>query len=59
MKCRWSTAKTISVGSAASIAPAAIRLLSVKKTPWRLFSADVIGRLSPDWISATAHRKSL
>ena len=39
MKCRCSTANTMSVGIAASIEPAAIRLLSVKKTPSRFASA--------------------
>jgi hypothetical protein len=39
--------------------PAASRLLSVKNSPRRLFSAEVIGRLSPVFISTSAQRKSL
>ena len=41
------------------IAPAAIRLLSVKNWPCRLLSADVIGRLSPVVIRTRAQKKSL
>ena len=51
--------KTIRVGIAASRAPAAIRLLSVKNTPWRFFSAAVTGNLSPVGISTRAQKKSL
>ena len=38
---------------------AASRFWSVKNAPWRLFSADVIGRLSPVFIRTSAQKKSL
>jgi hypothetical protein len=51
--------KTTTVGIAVISAPAASRLLSVKNSPWRLFSAAVIGRFEPFWIRISAQRKSL
>src|SRR5216684_4927344 len=46
-------------GMHASSAPAAMRLLLTKNSPWRLFSALVIGRLSPDFNRIKAQKKSL
>ena len=59
MNCFWAAKKTIIVGSATMIAPAAIRLLSTKKLPLRLLSADVIGMRSLLFISSSAQKKSL
>ena len=57
--CFCRTKKTMRVGMAAIIAPAASRLTSVKYSPLRLFRAAVIGRFEPVLISTSAHRKSL
>ena len=57
--CFCSTKKTTSVGSATMTEPAASRLLSVKNWPRRLFSALVIGHLSPVLHQHDAQKKSL
>ena len=59
MNCFCSAMNTTIVGIATSSAPAASRLLFVKNWPWRLLSADVIGRRSPLFISIRAQKKSL
>ena len=51
--------KIKSGGMAASMAPAATRLLLTKNSPWRLLRALVIGRLSPLFINMSAQKKSL
>src|SRR5262249_42722708 len=59
MHRRRSRPESTIVGSAARIDAAEIRLLSVKYCPCRFRSDDVTGRLSPELIRTTAHRKSL
>src|SRR5260370_40314793 len=46
-------------GGGASNAPAAMRLLLTKNSPWMLLRALVIGRLSPVFRSISAQKKSL
>src|SRR5512140_864699 len=57
--CFWRAKKTISVGIATRMEPAAIRLLFVKNSPWRLFRADVIGYFAPVFMRIRAQKKSL
>ena len=57
--CFCRTKKTISTGSATMTEPAATRLVSVKNCPRRLFSALVMGNLSPREINTVAQKNSL
>ncbi len=57
--CLRRTIKTMRVGSAATIAPAAKRLKSVTNSPCRRASAEVIGRFESDFIKTNAQKKSL
>lgn len=59
MNCRWRHRYTTSVGIAAIIAAAAMRFWLLTNCPWRLASAEVTGRLSPDDIRVIAQKKSL
>ena len=57
MNCFWAAKNTIIVGSATMMAPAAMRLLSTKKLPLRLLSAEVIGISSDSTASHEAFGK--